>query len=142
MNSLRNSERGFVVVTHYQRLLNHIVPDVVHVLSDGKILVSGDRNLALRLEREGYETIRSEATGIVAEPGFSSENFLASLGGVEGDVAVTSQGQGSSAASASPASTTNPWQDTALPGQGLAWIDSVREKAVVQLRDHGLTHAA
>ena len=74
----------------------------------------------------------------MAEPGFSSENFLASLGGVEGDVAVTSQGQGSSAASASPASTTNPWQDTALPGQGLAWIDSVREKAVVQLRDHGL----
>ena len=61
VNSLRNSERGFVVVTHYQRLLNHIVPDVVHVLSDGKILVSGDRNLALRLEREGYETIRSEA---------------------------------------------------------------------------------
>ncbi|MGK0169080.1 MAG: Fe-S cluster assembly ATP-binding protein [Gammaproteobacteria bacterium] len=61
VNSLRDANRGFIVVTHYQRLLNHIVPDFVHVLLDGRISASGDRDLALRLENEGYETISREA---------------------------------------------------------------------------------
>jgi Fe-S cluster assembly ATP-binding protein len=61
VNSLRDGNRGFIVVTHYQRLLNHIVPDVVHVLLDGRISASGDSDLALRLENEGYETISREA---------------------------------------------------------------------------------
>lgn len=54
VNSLRDSERAFVVVTHYQRLLDYIVPDYVHVLSDGKIVKSGDKSLALELEKTGY----------------------------------------------------------------------------------------
>ena len=62
VNSLRGAERAFVIVTHYQRLLEHIVPDVVHVLFGGRILLSGDRNLAERLEREGYEGLRAEGT--------------------------------------------------------------------------------
>ncbi len=54
VNSLRNGERSFVIITHYQRLLNYIVPDFVHVLSDGRIVRSGDRRLALELEEKGY----------------------------------------------------------------------------------------
>ncbi|HXV77222.1 MAG TPA: Fe-S cluster assembly ATPase SufC [Candidatus Polarisedimenticolaceae bacterium] len=54
VNSLRGPERAIVVITHYQRLLNYIVPDFVHVLSDGKIVRSGDRTLAEELERKGY----------------------------------------------------------------------------------------
>lgn len=54
VNSLRRTERAFVVVTHYQRLLNYIVPDYVHVISDGRIVKSGDKNLALELEAKGY----------------------------------------------------------------------------------------
>jgi Fe-S cluster assembly ATP-binding protein len=54
VNALRNEDRGFVVVTHYQRLLNYIVPDVVHVLVNGKIVKSGDKTLALELEEKGY----------------------------------------------------------------------------------------
>jgi len=54
VNQLRSPERAIIVVTHYQRLLDHIVPDFVHVLSDGKIVRSGDRSLALQLEKEGY----------------------------------------------------------------------------------------
>lgn len=54
VNSLRRPERAFVVVTHYQRLLNYIVPDYVHVISDGRIVKSGDKNLALELEAKGY----------------------------------------------------------------------------------------
>lgn len=54
VNSLRNSERSFLVVTHYQRLLDYIKPDVVHVMSKGKILKSGNESLALELERKGY----------------------------------------------------------------------------------------
>ena len=53
-NRLRNEDRSIIVITHYQRLLDHIVPDVVHVLADGKIVASGDANLALKLEEEGY----------------------------------------------------------------------------------------
>jgi Fe-S cluster assembly ATP-binding protein len=54
VNSLRNPERGMLVVTHYQRLLNYIVPDFVHVLAEGRIVKSGDKNLALELEQTGY----------------------------------------------------------------------------------------
>ena len=54
VNALRDSERAFIVVTHYQRLLDHIVPDYVHVLSDGRIVRSGDKSLALTLEQDGY----------------------------------------------------------------------------------------
>jgi Fe-S cluster assembly ATP-binding protein len=54
VNSLRNKERGFVVITHYQRLLDYIVPDFVHVLADGRIVKSGGKDLALELEEKGY----------------------------------------------------------------------------------------
>ena len=54
VNRLRSEERSIIVVTHYQRLLDHIVPDVVHVLSDGRIVASGGADLALKLEEEGY----------------------------------------------------------------------------------------
>ena len=54
VNRMRSPERSFLVITHYQRLLNHVVPDRVHVLQDGRIVESGGRELALRLEAEGY----------------------------------------------------------------------------------------
>jgi Fe-S cluster assembly ATP-binding protein len=57
---LRSPERAFLVITHYQRLLNHIEPDFVHVLMDGRIVRSGDRELALRLEEEGYAWLEDE----------------------------------------------------------------------------------
>src|SRR6202167_5151501 len=58
VNSLRDPKRAVVLVTHYQRLLDYIVPDRVHVLSGGRILKSGDRSLALELERRGYDWVR------------------------------------------------------------------------------------
>jgi Fe-S cluster assembly ATP-binding protein len=58
VNSLRRPEHAVVLVTHYQRLLDYIVPDRVHVLSEGRILMSGDRSLALELERRGYDWVR------------------------------------------------------------------------------------
>ena len=61
VNTLRTSERAIVLVTHYQRLLEHIVPDRVHVLARGRILKSGDRELALELERRGYDWITGAA---------------------------------------------------------------------------------
>ena len=54
VNRLRSADRSMIVITHYQRLLEHIVPDFVHVLADGKIVASGDADLALKLEEEGY----------------------------------------------------------------------------------------
>jgi|TARA_B100001964_G_scaffold60779_1_gene68871 Fe-S cluster assembly ATP-binding protein len=54
VNSLRDQDKSFLIITHYQRLLNFIVPDFVHVLLDGKIVRSGDKNLALELESKGY----------------------------------------------------------------------------------------
>ncbi|HSF88517.1 MAG TPA: Fe-S cluster assembly ATPase SufC [Saprospiraceae bacterium] len=62
VNQLRSPERSFIVVTHYQRLLNHIIPDFVHVLSNGKILATGDRTLAEKLEVEGYDWIKEPNT--------------------------------------------------------------------------------
>jgi len=58
VNALRSPERAMVLVTHYQRLLDHIVPDVVHVLIDGRIVKTGGRELALLLERQGYDFLR------------------------------------------------------------------------------------
>jgi Fe-S cluster assembly ATP-binding protein len=64
VNRLRSPDRAMIVVTHYQRLLEHIVPDVVHVLADGKIAASGDANLAIKLEEQGYTWL--EQGGIAA----------------------------------------------------------------------------
>ena len=58
VNTLRDAKRAVVLVTHYQRLLDHIVPDQVHVLSGGRILKSGDRSLAQELERRGYDWVQ------------------------------------------------------------------------------------
>ena len=62
VNGLRNEERSVLVVTHYQRLLDYIKPDVIHVMANGRILKSGDKSLALELEAKGYSWIDNEAT--------------------------------------------------------------------------------
>lgn len=61
VNAMRSKDRAMLVITHYQRLLNYIVPDRVHVLADGKIRKSGDANLALDLEKSGYAEFQEEA---------------------------------------------------------------------------------
>ncbi len=61
VNALRSPERSFLVITHYQRLLDYIVPDTVHVLYKGRIIKTGDKELALQLENEGYSQIIDEA---------------------------------------------------------------------------------
>ena len=61
VNTLRAADRAIVLVTHYQRLLEHIVPDYVHVLAGGRIIKTGDRSLALELERRGYDWVLEEA---------------------------------------------------------------------------------
>jgi len=68
VNRLRSPENAVVVVTHYQRLLNYIVPDVVHVLIDGKIVKSGGKELALLLEEKGYDWVRDESGAVPADP--------------------------------------------------------------------------
>jgi len=60
VNKLRSKDRAFVVITHYQRLLDHIIPDFVHVLYDGKIVKSGPKELALELEKKGYDWVKKE----------------------------------------------------------------------------------
>jgi Fe-S cluster assembly ATP-binding protein len=60
VNRLRSKERAFVVITHYQRLLDYIVPDVVHVLSKGRIVKTGGKDLALELEARGYAEYQEE----------------------------------------------------------------------------------
>ena len=60
VNRMRSDDRGFMVITHYQRLLEYIEPDVVHVMWDGKIVHSGDKSLALELEDKGYDWIKEE----------------------------------------------------------------------------------
>jgi Fe-S cluster assembly ATP-binding protein len=64
VNKLRTKDRSFIVVTHYQRLLNYIVPDYVHVLSNGRIVMSGGKDLALELEAKGYEWVDSAAEAL------------------------------------------------------------------------------
>jgi Fe-S cluster assembly ATP-binding protein len=61
VNALRSPERAMIVITHYQRLLNYIVPDHVHVLSEGRIVKSGDKRLALELEEKGYTWVEGPA---------------------------------------------------------------------------------
>ncbi len=63
VNSLRTPDRAIILVTHYQRLLDYIEPDFVHVLSEGRIVRSGDKSLALQLEEKGYDWVREAATG-------------------------------------------------------------------------------
>lgn len=60
VNSMRSPERAFLVITHYQRILNYVTPDYVHVMVDGHIVRSGDASLALTLEEKGYDWVRSE----------------------------------------------------------------------------------
>jgi len=63
VNALRADDRAIILVTHYQRLLDYIEPDYVHVLSGGSIARSGDKSLALQLEERGYDWVREAATG-------------------------------------------------------------------------------
>jgi len=60
VNALRDAGRGFLVITHYQRLLDHIVPDVVHIMSEGRIIKSGGPDLALEVEKNGYADLKAE----------------------------------------------------------------------------------
>ena len=62
VNKLRDSERAIVMVTHYQRLLDHVVPDKVHVLAGGRVVKSGGKELALELEKRGYDWLKEGAT--------------------------------------------------------------------------------
>lgn len=64
VNALRGKDRAMIVITHYQRLLDYIVPDFIHVLYDGRIVKSGTKDLALELERKGYDWIKSEAAAV------------------------------------------------------------------------------
>jgi Fe-S cluster assembly ATP-binding protein len=61
VNALRAPDRSFLVITHYQRLLDYIVPDVVHILAGGQIVKSGDKSLALQLEAQGYDAVIGKA---------------------------------------------------------------------------------
>lgn len=65
VNAMRSPDRAMIVVTHYQRLLNYIVPDFVHVLVDGRIVRSGGANLALELEEKGYGWVESESRTMI-----------------------------------------------------------------------------
>jgi len=60
VNIMRSNDRGSLIITHYQRLLDYIVPDVVHVMWDGQIVRSGDKSLALELEKKGYDWVKEE----------------------------------------------------------------------------------
>jgi Fe-S cluster assembly ATP-binding protein len=64
VNRMRSPERGFLVITHYQRLLDYIVPDVVHVLFDGRIIKTGDKELAHELEEKGYDWLTNELVAV------------------------------------------------------------------------------
>ena len=61
VNALRGEDRAFILVTHYQRLLDYIQPDYVHVLANGRIVKSGDKTLATELETQGYDWVLQEA---------------------------------------------------------------------------------
>jgi Fe-S cluster assembly ATP-binding protein len=63
VNKLRSPDNATIVVTHYQRLLNYIVPDYVHVLSNGRIVKSGGKELALQLEEKGYDWLQDASVG-------------------------------------------------------------------------------
>src|SRR6185503_15509574 len=61
VNALRSAQRSFLMITHYQRLLHYIEPDFVHVLADGRIVESGDKSLALKLEEHGYAWVNERS---------------------------------------------------------------------------------
>jgi Fe-S cluster assembly ATP-binding protein len=65
VNKVRNKDNAFIVITHYQRLLNYIIPDFVHVLFDGKLVVSGGKELAFELEEKGYDWIKKQYNGVL-----------------------------------------------------------------------------
>jgi Fe-S cluster assembly ATP-binding protein len=65
VNKLKGPEKSFMVITHYQRLLDYIIPDIVHVLYNGRIVRSGDKDLALELEKRGYDWLKKEAEQVV-----------------------------------------------------------------------------
>ena len=67
VNKLKNSENSTIVVTHYQRLLNYIIPDFVHVLYKGKIIKTGDKELALELEDKGYDWVKDHVDETVEQ---------------------------------------------------------------------------
>lgn len=68
VNSLRDEHRAVIVVTHYQRLLDYIIPDRVHVLANGRVVKSGDKNLALELEKHGYQWVAQDSGDAAAPP--------------------------------------------------------------------------
>ena len=70
VNSMRGGDRAFLVITHYQRLLNYIVPDFVHVLVDGQIVQSGGKELAETLEEKGYTWLRNQPPNGVKESNY------------------------------------------------------------------------
>ena len=61
VNKLRSKDNAFIIITHYQRLLEYIIPDFVHVLYDGRIVKSGTKELALKLEEKGYDWLKEES---------------------------------------------------------------------------------
>jgi Fe-S cluster assembly ATP-binding protein len=65
VNQLKTKDNAFMVITHYQRLLDYIIPDFVHVLYNGQIVKSGDKKLALQLEEEGYDWIKEEVAALI-----------------------------------------------------------------------------
>jgi Fe-S cluster assembly ATP-binding protein len=66
VTAMRGDKLGVLLITHYQRLLDHIVPDFVHVMYDGRIVKSGDKNLALELEAKGYDWVKQELAAVTA----------------------------------------------------------------------------
>ena len=62
VNHMRGKDRGILIITHYQRLLNYIVPDRVHIMWDGRIVKSGDKSLAFEVEERGYDWVKQEQT--------------------------------------------------------------------------------
>ena len=67
VNLMRSPDRGFLIITHYQRLLDYIIPDVVHVMYDGKIVHSGDAELAKELESKGYDWVKDSFVSSIAQ---------------------------------------------------------------------------
>jgi Fe-S cluster assembly ATP-binding protein len=80
VNSLRQADRAFLVITHYQRLLNYIVPDQVHVLVDGRIVLSGGKQLAHELEAKGYSWLEVEPGAAAATPAAAAAPAAARAG--------------------------------------------------------------
>ena len=72
VNHLRGPALGIVLITHYQRLLNHIIPDYVHVMSDGRIVKTGDKTLALELEEKGYDWLKNETKATAQSPALAA----------------------------------------------------------------------